>query len=49
MPPREDFDDEPTAAPATAAAAALALFAAGAILIPGCLIATFPLHGWNMV
>ena len=35
MPPREDFDDEPTASPAEAAAAALALAAAGAILIPG--------------
>ena len=35
MPPREDFDDEPTASPAEAAAAALALAAAAAILIPG--------------
>ncbi len=35
MPPREDFDDDPTASPAEAAAAALALAAAGAILIPG--------------
>ena len=35
MPPREDFDDEPTASPAEAAAAAVALAAAGAILIPG--------------
>lgn len=35
MPPREDFDDEPTAYPAEAASAALALAAAAAILIPG--------------